>query len=325
MSRSGQTQANRIEELEARLTALQSLLEAQQQQPNRSVKTLRHDDIPLFEAKSIEEYRRWKNSAENILKLKGANYPDEESGIRDLSRFLGTKAQRKWETHIASTENAYASITYGDFFELLYSFVEDPATSYFNTQRAYSAAIMKPGQSLDSFATYLAALEAQLGSTLTDEMAAQQYLMKIHTDLRVKILESGDIPATRKAMHDKALRMETALRTARLEKNRQSNAASIDPAGTQQSNNRVGPVRTPGTASMKAGSRRSEPYRRDTSNVTCFSCQGKGHFARDCPTNRNQGPATGSNATVPQAPRWQPATEQQSNSSSRPADNSGKA
>jgi hypothetical protein len=217
---------------------------------------------------------------ELVFALLGNAYSLEREKVLYGVMFLAGDAHEQW--HLNHSVTDLEGYTFDDFKAFVRDAVEDPANRVISVTLSYERARQKEGQTVSAFATYLDTLEDQL-PRYTEEQRVLHLLAKLAPKLRKGIVKYHNIPAKRKDLVALATRIESSDKTM-------SQKRPYPEPGRQggEGSKRMRAERSSGASQPPRKSTSSAPPSGKTekdvlSNIECWNCHEKGHYANKCP------------------------------------------
>lgn len=230
---------------------------------------------PVFKGKTIKEARDFLTALELTFALMPDAYETDASRVLYGVMYLGGEPSEQW--HLNHSVGDLQGYTWSEFRQFVQDAVEDPVNRSLTNIVAYETARQKEGQSVTAFATELATLEDQIAA-YTPEQRVQHLLAKLRPELRTDIITYHKVPSKRDDLVSLATRLEQAKRRV-----------GSGSGGSQLSHKRNASEaqKTQGKKKRHLSPNRSAALpnrgRGNNDNVTCWTCNEKGHYSTDCP------------------------------------------
>ena len=236
--------------------------------------------------KTTREHREWIRDAEVAFRWTPWHFQTDEEKIIYAMPELRGEPRDLWFSYEA--EVPASEQTWQDFTGFLLNLIGDPVNRQIDVAQAYAEASQRSHQSVRTFAAYLSTLENQLPA-YNEEHRRSHLFTKLRPELRIAITNVQSVPNTREGLINLAARLETNLRKEGVlpTKNKKE---KDDPQEHGHNKDKKKTAKTAsGTQRQKRFDTDTRPKRnessynnRDITNVTCYTCNKKGHYSSSC-------------------------------------------
>jgi hypothetical protein len=247
--------------------------------------------LNIYYGRSTKEHADFTRSAELAFRVAPRRFSTDSSRVAYVLQYLSSEIADTWLHHEKSMEGNASWEYLSDY---LLNLIEDPENRDITIRLRFNRAMQQPGQSAMSFHTYLASLEAQMSPKPTKTSAAD-FLTRLRPELREAIRELGELPITRDAMLQKAIRVESARKHSRSHSEPLASDRSKKIKTATQTEVVTQVTRSPNDNSNQKPSQRNRTLRK---NMICSHCKRPGHYAKICwakngrPNNPNLDPVS---------------------------------
>lgn len=250
-------------------------------------KSMRPRQIAPYKGKTVREHTEFVTSCELSFRLEPSLNKSDELRCNLAATWLEGEPRDAWLRH--EKEPGFQR-TWKGFKKFLLDLVEDPVNRGISTAIKYEEARQRPGQSAQTFATYLEMLEGEL-TAYSEEHRVQHFLAKLQPELRSKVITYPEIPQTRSALVALASRIEQANSSKSLEKGGQKDHKEErkgDNPHKRSSHSHQG-RRNGDKAGVKRSRLSDEEEKRRRDNNLCFHCGKEGHRSAQCFLRNGEG------------------------------------
>ena len=255
-------------------------------------------ELPTYKGKSIKEAQDFFYQAE--LKWRedgGITWATDAAKVTHCASCFEGIARDIWKRRERSV--GVNTTDWETFVEFMKDSILDPENRSNDALAKFKDAKQRPGQSVQSFVSYLDSLSDDLGYTGSPR-ERDDLFSGLRQEIRDEINRQGNAPREREKLISAAVRVENNLnQSARRERN-------DEPTGQRKEGNwrkergdnkgkrkrSVSPSRgshNRGGESIATGSNAVPASGSVRPGVTCFTCQKEGHYATTCP---NRGKST---------------------------------
>ena len=251
-------------------------------------RNIRPERLSTYAGKSVRDHLNFVRSAETAFRLTPENFPTDEAKILYAMQYLVGEPRDAWYRHqeVVPIE----TLQWEYFTDYLLNLVEDPVNRQLHSAQSYSEAIQRPGQSVQAFAAYLSTLEAQL-PPYKEEQLVMHFFTKLRPEVRKALSNYQNLPDKRDSLVALAARLESNLREPGGATSRRGQTDTRPVRGAAPVNRKVVEHTTlTRTENVPARSNTFTSKMKARSDVTCYRCQGKGHYSNECtrpPSNPN--------------------------------------
>ena len=265
---------------------------------------------PPYDGKHLHSYRTYMEQCENAFLLIGKDFMDDERKIAFAVQALSVTMHRIWSSEHADLRSRNEPPTWEYYQKFLLDRVDNPAVRATTAHKTWETAKLKPGQSIDSFVTYLRTLEAEFERP-SEQILCMTLLNKIPASVRKMIKHVHGTPANRAQLVEWISRHQAVEeedpqsekegkgkkpkgkgrdKNNKGSKNRDDNDDDDDDKDRKSSkDNKRGGGRGRGRGRGRGGrdsrgeGRKDSSSKRDKSTVECHACHEMGHYAPECP------------------------------------------
>lgn len=257
--------------------------------------------------KSLKELEIFLRDCRNYIRLEEKSFIDEAEKVHWAVTFVKGDPADSWCRYEKDTyEENHGNFTWKEFENFLKDYHSDPVNRHITALQKYENARQKENQTAQHFSLYLEELEASL-PPYDEQQRAGHLFTKLKPSLKKDILAKGDIPSTRRGVLALAQRFEGI---AKIEMKQQSDSHKLHYRSDSYRPNRRGDSDSKHKSSGYDHSKNSRSdqdhpkhgnsdrpryvsgaNRRpigDKSQVECYTCHKKGHYANEC---RSRNPA----------------------------------
>lgn len=241
-------------------------------------RNLRPERLEFYRGKTLKEHREFFRRAENAFRLTPENFLSDNTKIVYAMQYLRGEPEEAWARHYDAC-NPH-TISWSHFKTFLLNLVEDPVNRQLDATQQYQDAKQKQGQTVHAFETYLSELEAQLPVQYTEEQSHLHLFTRLRPELRTAITNYQNIPTTRYGLVALAARLEkNQTKPTQPRQERQEEKGRHKHPYKQRRRSDGKPLDK--RERSREGSNERKPQG-DRSNVICYKCNRKGHYAPDC-------------------------------------------
>ena len=251
-------------------------------------KAPRCKDPDRYKGRSLKELEKFLRQCKNVRRLESYRFEDESEEVKWAISFLDDEPAETWDRYEKDTfEENEGVFTWEEFEDFLRDQQSDPVNRGLTAAQNYAEAKQREYQTARQFATYLEELEAYL-PPYDEAQRAQHLFTKLKPSLRKDILGKGDAPTTRRELLALCQRFEGIAKIERRDKDRREsdNHLRSKPADKPaRGGHRFRPQRWQNTDQAKSNDNPNNiPMGKpqDKSNVECYACHKKGHYAFEC-------------------------------------------
>lgn len=244
---------------------------------SRVKRTLRPKDPAEYRGKSLREHREFVRSCETAFCLVPQDFYNDRDKVLWSMQYLKGDIRDLWYTHYERTYSALESPTWSYFKNYLLDLLSDPVNRSLEAAMSHAAAEQRKDQTVRAFAGYLEILEDQL-PPYTEEQRVQHLFSKLRPEIQRAITNYHQIPATREDLVALGSTLERNLRAAFM----------TQPPRSQNTRKTLGRE-----TQHRGQTPKPQNKQNDTSEITCYNCNKKGHYATKClepKTNPNRMP-----------------------------------
>ena len=250
-----------------------------------SKRRVRPKELPPYHGKTIKEHLNWTRDAHTAFRFSPEDFPTEKDKVLYAMQYLAGEPKDTWYRHEKTLD--WDTLTWAYFEKFLLNIVEDPVNRQLNAHQLYTNALQQPHQSVHSFEAYLSNLEAQI-PPIDEAYLVMNFFTRLRVDLRTALTNYQDLPTTRDSLVALAARLESNLREGGASKMKRSQPSKPsdkkERSSKSYSNNRHASSEEQAKSKDNAGFKSTgrSAGGRDKSNVTCYNCDKKGHYANEC-------------------------------------------
>jgi hypothetical protein len=267
-------------------------------------KTLVHPD--KYKGRSLKEFKVFTYKCEVNFRRDPNQFATDELQILYAISLCEGEPLDRWSEHETTLPHIP---TWKEFKTFLETLIAHPENRRLDMERKWREATQKPNQTVKEFVSYLEGIAPYIDG-LTDGRKATHLLLGLKKPIANIILTQPVPVHGYEALQRMAERIEMTQRGYAGESRSSSHATAVDPTpkGSTYSSHRrsANPNTLPLGQRSKHGEREDRPgetpddrrkrqrttpereERRDLSQVECFRCHRKGHFANHCPDGASQ-------------------------------------
>ena len=252
------------------------------------VKTLRPEKMRPYKGQSEGEHLRWFLEVAIQFMNSPEYFTTDQAKIgfcmKSLEDDPSVQWYREFETH------GLDGVTFDSFKRFLLDLVADPVNRRLAAYEKWEAARQRD-MKVSAFKAHLEELEGHL-PPFEEEHRANFFLAKLRSELKNKILSTGNVPKLREEILAMAIMQENILDRSRAGGGSNNQSSSKNSSGSKKRksqddpNSDSKPPRGDGDATARAsgsGTKRNVHTHDDRSNDVCVHCGKKGHWKPDCP------------------------------------------
>ena len=268
-------------------------------------KALRPERMRPYKGESVGEHIHWFREVKIKFLMSPEYFTTNAAKIIYCMQSLEGDAGTQWYRHFET--RGLGDTTFPGFEEFLLNLVADPANRRLRAYEKWESAKQGATQKVTAFKGYLEELEAHL-PPFSEEHRVNIFLSKLNSDLKNKLLSTGNVPKQREELLAQALMQEQVLERSRRNSGMGQNGSgsqSRQSGGTKQSGgskenksleSRISHPKANEKGSDKeavpqtiAPKRKNEnepghDHKRDSNYTpTCYHCGEEGHISRYCP------------------------------------------
>lgn len=238
-----------------------------------------------YYGKTIREHRDWCRDAEVMFRQCSRYFSDDAAKILFSMPSLKGSPKEQWFNEEA--KNPVELWTWDTYTNWLLDLIEDPMNRQYTVALAYENAAQKPTQSIREFEAYLSALEAQLPH-YTQEQLAIQLFTKLKPALRNEIVHVGIIPSKREELLSLGARLETSTHKGNTAASKPTTSSHpAENAGSKTGSKKGKHNSRQGGGENKERAKPTITSTKNRSDVECYKCHKKGHYANECRSEKS--------------------------------------
>jgi hypothetical protein len=258
-------------------------------------KAPRHMDPDPYEGKSQKELTEYLQACNRVFDYDERGYPDDQSRIKWAATFLRKEPANAWERFRRQKPDGLSQMDWEQYKTFLENLQLEPTSRRVLKALQHENAKQRPQQPILEFVNYLEEKEEYM-EPFTETQKRDILFNKISDEIRKDIMKNG-------RTSDLKTREDVISAVALLQQAYPRKPAG-DPPAKDKRDNKDKPRYEKKNSERNTGDRPDSHGKRDKTkdnpnkvpvkgstqfldNVTCYSCNKKGHYASRCPNNKS--------------------------------------